>query len=690
MNDNQDSIVKMLWSVQMDGSPTTGFKVVGNLLTLLATKRTLEDGTTFPYLLAFDIENGNLLWSYTFDKEELCGIEVEKSYNNSSRIFVTSSVRDFFFDKVFVRCFDRYGNQSWEWQAEFQTISAPTVYEEALYFTVDSEVLISLNSKNGSENNRAKISSSVSFAAPNFQNGLMFIPGNGSYVLAITPNGSLRWQFQSDQDAWFNKSFCFTNKIVFASGSNGILFALNQVDGTKLWKKSVVPTTKPLSPPATDGEKVYVGAEDGLHSLDTITGVEVWRFPTKRSVTAQPYILDEVVYATCHDNNLYALNVNTGDMLWKHQMESSIKLSPLVLKIGEQDKLRIYILDRGGNFVALENKLSQEVINPSLKSKINSAKNIQQLLEEGEITLAAEALYKIGDLEQAAEKYELADKWQQAAELWKKLGRYNKYAQALEGYAHSIEDIDSTVDERISAWKVVADAYEADGEQVKAEYCRIQIAKHENEPILDLSVRYDGLVHNVWSELELTVMNQGFGPARRIGIGVDSEQFSGQIASSKCYFKLFPGKQKLMILTLRPLQYGDSVPLTVTLNFQDNKLQMRQMKKTVFVPVSPKVSDRMVGQIRNIFSTTIKVGKGTKSLTDPSEKDLSEIRRNLAVCFNISELNDLCFELNIDSEELIQSRKSDFAREIVLYLTRRGRLHELISVCTNARPHINW
>ncbi|MFN2107592.1 MAG: hypothetical protein ACK2UJ_22130 [Candidatus Promineifilaceae bacterium] len=45
--------------------------------------------------------------------------------------------------------------------------------------------------------------------------------------------------------------------------------------------------------------------------------------------------------------------------------------------------------------------------------------------------------------------------------------------------------------------------------------------------------------------------------------------------------------------------------------------------------------------------------------------------------FNIEELQDLCFAMGIDYEELGGAGKSAKARELVLYMQRRGRLGEL-------------
>ncbi|MBE2223498.1 MAG: PQQ-like beta-propeller repeat protein, partial [Anaerolineae bacterium] len=544
----------------------------------------------------------------------------------------------------------------------------------------------------GLEHFRMKLGVPVSFAAQCWHDGMSYIPGNGSHLLAVHPNGQQHWHYQTEGTEWLDKTPVVAGDCVLTSSSKGSVIALNIVDGKPVWQTAVGQTRRQLSPPVTNGQRVFVGARDGLYALDVRNGQQIWSFPTERSVTAHPSLHDDIIYMTSHDHHIYALDASTGQELWRYQMDRYIELSPVVSKSEDGQNLTIYVIDRGGKIAALQHQSSQTV-SSGVVSRIkteNIAEKIKQLEDEGEITLAAEAWFEAGELERAAEQFELADKWQRAADLWKKTGRYLKFAQALEGYANSIEDEEREDEERVMAWRDAAKAYEAEGEKAKAEFCLLQVSKYEEQPVLDLSIEHDGLVQNVWSKLKLTIFNNGYGPARRVDIYISGEQFAGQVASSKYYFKLLRGEELFVILAVRPLQYGDSVPMKITLEYQDNKAQMRQLVKTIFVSVAPKRAERVVGQIQNVFATTTMSAKMVKNISNITDNDLVELRRNLAAYFNINELRDLCFELNIDDEELIDDRKSEFAREIILYLKRRGRLQDLISFCLRTRPHISW
>ncbi len=72
------------------------------------------------------------------------------------------------------------------------------------------------------------------------------------------------------------------------------------------------------------------------------------------------------------------------------------------------------------------------------------------------------------------------------------------------------------------------------------------------------------------------------------------------------------------------------------------------------------------------------------------EYDLPALRNLLVKSYNLSELQDLCFNLHVDDEILGGTNKPDKARELLSYLDRRDRILELIQVCQRERPNREW
>ena len=58
--------------------------------------------------------------------------------------------------------------------------------------------------------------------------------------------------------------------------------------------------------------------------------------------------------------------------------------------------------------------------------------------------------------------------------------------------------------------------------------------------------------------------------------------------------------------------------------------------------------------------------------------------------FSDDELRTLCFHLQIDYEELSAEGKSGKIRELIEYLQRRHRVHELVSSGKQLRPDVIW
>jgi len=78
-------------------------------------------------------------------------------------------------------------------------------------------------------------------------------------------------------------------------------------------------------------------------------------------------------------------------------------------------------------------------------------------------------------------------------------------------------------------------------------------------------------------------------------------------------------------------------------------------------------------------------------VTPTSEREyLVQLREMLTTYFDAGELHTLCFDLEVDYDDLPGEGKVDKARELIAYLERRDRIPELVSVCQGLRPHVPW
>ncbi len=102
--------------------------------------------------------------------------------------------------------------------------------------------------------------------------------------------------------------------------------------------------------PAVLEDRVLFGSDDGsLYALDLETGEELWRFEAGgRRIRSSPLVADGVVYFGNDAGMLHALDVETGDQIWSFEANRAIMGSP-VLAGGT-----VYFGTNENNFYALE------------------------------------------------------------------------------------------------------------------------------------------------------------------------------------------------------------------------------------------------------------------------------------------------------------------------------------------------
>ena len=75
---------------------------------------------------------------------------------------------------------------------------------------------------------------------------------------------------------------------------------------------------------------------------------------------------------------------------------------------------------------------------------------------------------------------------------------------------------------------------------------------------------------------------------------------------------------------------------------------------------------------------------------EPQSPPMSTLRQLLTDYFNETELRNLCFDLDVEYEDLSGPTKADKARELVSLLKRSDRIPELVKRCSELRPNVPW
>ena len=71
-------------------------------------------------------------------------------------------------------------------------------------------------------------------------------------------------------------------------------------------------------------------------------------------------------------------------------------------------------------------------------------------------------------------------------------------------------------------------------------------------------------------------------------------------------------------------------------------------------------------------------------------RQLSELRLKMEKSFDLEELQSLCFDLDIDFENLAGQGKRIRIESLLTYMENRGYLPQLLTALQATRPHVNW
>jgi eukaryotic-like serine/threonine-protein kinase len=176
-------------------------------------------------------------------------------------------------------------------------------------------------------------------SSPAISDGTVYVGSYDRYVYAINQSdGKQRWAFKTQ--ARVTSSPAVYAGRVFISSFDGNLYALDAKTGAQLWKfgfagekrftaphlhgSTPVAESMPdpfdffLSSPSVVQETVYVGSGDGyVYALDAESGALLWKFKTGNVVHASPTVVNDTVYIGSWDSYFYALDAKTGTERWR-------------------------------------------------------------------------------------------------------------------------------------------------------------------------------------------------------------------------------------------------------------------------------------------------------------------------------------------------------------------------------------
>ncbi|EKY3222738.1 outer membrane protein assembly factor BamB [Cronobacter dublinensis] len=187
----------------------------------------------------------------------------------------------------------------------------------------------------------------------------VYVGSEKAQVYALnTSDGSVAWQTKVAGEALSRP--VVSDGLVLIHTSNGMLQALNESDGAIKWTVNLDMPSLSLrgeSAPASAFGAAIVGGDNGRVSAVLMQrGQMIWQQRISQAtgateidrlsdVDTTPVIVNGVVYALAYNGNLTALDLRSGQIMWKRELGS---VNDFIVDGG-----RIFLVDQSDNVLAL-------------------------------------------------------------------------------------------------------------------------------------------------------------------------------------------------------------------------------------------------------------------------------------------------------------------------------------------------
>lgn len=147
------------------------------------------------------------------------------------------------------------------------------------------------------------------------------------------------------------KPLVYKDTVIQANGLDGI-GAYGALSGSPKWKLAIVNGAEASA--AIINDRLFIGASDGqVYAINAETGEVLWTFVTKVETLSEPLIHDGVLYVLNGNNTLYALDAASGKQMWLYARQDT---APISVRGGSKPAFRngtIYVGFSDGYVVAL-------------------------------------------------------------------------------------------------------------------------------------------------------------------------------------------------------------------------------------------------------------------------------------------------------------------------------------------------
>jgi outer membrane protein assembly factor BamB len=162
--------------------------------------------------------------------------------------------------------------------------------------------------------------------------GTIYFGSRDKKFYAVSPEGKLKWTFEAG--AWIDSSPAIATDGTVYFGSWDANFYALKPDGSLEWTFTtggIIDSSPAIGPDGT----IYFGSHDKMFYALSPDGKLRWKFPTQGPIVSSPAVnSDGTIYFTSTDGNLYALKPD-GSERWRLHTGGFTESSPVLNEQGE-------------------------------------------------------------------------------------------------------------------------------------------------------------------------------------------------------------------------------------------------------------------------------------------------------------------------------------------------------------------
>ncbi len=217
------------------------------------------------------------------------------------------------------------GGAVWRYPGKEKIITTPRLCGEAVIVGTMEGNLISLGTKDGRRNWTEKIGNGI-WASPAVSGNCIIAGTTDGSLVRLDTSGKIEWRVKPGGGIYSSPLLSPDKDLVFFGSDDKYVYAYSISRGNLMWR--FPGGSKMRGNPATDGNNLYIGSEDGILYSISYDGEAAWKADLGGAIRSKPLILDDMVVVTTYNSKTYVLNKDTGETVSEYTVESPVYSSP--------------------------------------------------------------------------------------------------------------------------------------------------------------------------------------------------------------------------------------------------------------------------------------------------------------------------------------------------------------------------